>query len=369
MRIPLEILRMVLEWAGQILPPQDLCRLRLVNGLFRDEVFEVILSSGSLGKTLRANPNSWFKLSSKLQDAYTRRQVKNHQNRPCMFSTLFLRTCKLLQDTETVTQRDDNDIDEKLVEELFQRSDFSVLRVHHFGFKSRYSVFRTGLSFERGLKLYDSHNFAVYPKVEDNLRLYMLSRATRSKVRLFDWCGPHSLLDRPADDNDERFALDALKLARSKWYPHRGVALMWTRVIQLLQPRALVEPMLKAAIQRDARKVWCLLLLAQTKRKENEDQRWEKWELEMRVLHHYLQPIMQAAQFNRREAEYLIRKFMEMRQPEELIEFLEEVWQEPFTEGSSCMLPYMYGQIGKRLDGDQWRRLERMMNEEKPKVQ
>ncbi|KAJ5595281.1 uncharacterized protein N7459_001489 [Penicillium hispanicum] len=101
MRVPLEILRLILRDAVEVLPLQDLLRARLVNsrcdpsrlpdpanaaqGIFADEIASLLPCSSRMEED-QTLFRTWFRFPFKRE--YLQHKLQRHESRPCLFSTL-----------------------------------------------------------------------------------------------------------------------------------------------------------------------------------------------------------------------------------------------------------------------------------------
>ncbi|ORY11713.1 hypothetical protein BCR34DRAFT_664241 [Clohesyomyces aquaticus] len=126
MRVPLELLRFIIEYSEPICFVPELFRLRLANRLFADEILAVILNSGRLDRSFRASPESWTKCPALLQRKYLLHRIYTHDKNPCKFSTLFLRSLELQQKSRGISD-DDIEARNDLIYNTVEALDLSLL--------------------------------------------------------------------------------------------------------------------------------------------------------------------------------------------------------------------------------------------------
>jgi hypothetical protein len=149
MRIPLELLRVILHQAEKLLTTEELFNLRLVSKTFNQEtLFVVYTARRSEDQPCIINEHTWPSMPSNLKRQYLLFKIKSYKSEPMMFSYLFLAVVEREMAARNIDIENEN-AKKELIEELlkfvmhFQRSLFWVVthKLGEFGsLKDKFAV-------------------------------------------------------------------------------------------------------------------------------------------------------------------------------------------------------------------------------------
>ena len=149
MRIPLELLRIVLRQAEKLLTTEELFKLRLVSKMFNQEtLFLVYTARRSEDQPCIVNKDTWLGIPWSLKRQYLLFKIKWYKSEPMMFSYLFLAVVEREMVARNIDTENEN-AKKELIEELlkfvmhFQPNLIWVVthKLGEFGFlKDRFAV-------------------------------------------------------------------------------------------------------------------------------------------------------------------------------------------------------------------------------------
>ncbi|KAF2115957.1 hypothetical protein BDV96DRAFT_61557 [Lophiotrema nucula] len=257
MRVPLEVLRLVLRWAEAGFSLEELFDVRLVSKLLNEETISIAFTSGRLDRTLRSQSNLWRCCPPTLQRTYLYLRVNYHWKYPSIFSTLLSRSIEMRATNKGVN--DDPIVKELMLEDALNNFDLDVLSQRFTN--NSWISFVQGRGLRQWLDRYDSMGIATYPDAEMNLKLYLLLRmlGIRDGYRLH-WRHIYKLLEDPiSEEYKASFVHDVLRLFLGQGGNISLAAMLESDIGSHLSLISLTDPILEVAKWHNQWTTACIL--------------------------------------------------------------------------------------------------------------